>query len=239
MKFTKGSQWPFPIFLLKRIVLKCLYKFGSSLFVTIHAPTIPYVRSMVSIKACMWIFLTSFLLGGCQQALHRNCKKANWYKEAYLLALKGQGRDIYKKKASECLKFNVKINKSIFFKGYEKGALLFCQPDWAYKFGLDNQTYKDTCPKKMEKKFFKNYFKGQLHYYKKKLQLKSKELAESDSRLWRKRNEYELEANTHPETASEAFDKLESSKAENTRIRSKLNDLKLRIEALKKNLQSK
>ena len=201
-------------------------------FVLIQPPSfsLQYKKNLLSL---FFLFLF-ILLGGCQQAERKNCKNANWHKEAYILALKGYGRDIYKEKNKECLKFDIKINKDYFFKGYEKGASQFCQPRWAYKFGLDNQTYKDTCPQKMEKVFFKNYFKGQLHYHQKKLQNKSKELAESNARLWRKRNEYEFEANTNPEIASKAFDQLKSSKAENTRIRWELDELNSKVEILKK-----
>lgn len=181
------------------------------------------------------IFLsTLFTQLGCQHVNKKYCEDTNWRKEAFLLALQGENRSKFSEFQKQCKPFKVEISQQAFNEGFDEGASQFCQSDAGINYGKLGLEYKGTCEKHQnEIDFIKKYNHGRLIFLKKQLELKESKLEESDTRLWRKKNEFELESNTNPALAVKAYDELESYKAENERLKTEIQDLKKTIETLK------
>lgn len=171
-------------------------------------------------------------LVSCQQFTKKYCEDTNWRKEAFLFALSGENRDKYSEISKKCKSLKADIDKQVFDEGFDEGASQFCEATAAFEYGQQGYMYKGTCKKLNEPEYLKKYNKGRLSYLQNQYDLKQKSLEESDSRLWRKKNEFELEANTNPNLAVKAYDELESFKAENERIKSELEILKKLISDL-------
>lgn len=175
-----------------------------------------------------------FILNACQHYSKKSCEETNWRKEAFLFALGGEDPDIYNKIAKKCKALKVDVDKQVFREGFDEGATQFCSSASALEYGQGGYPYKGTCKNLNEKEYMKTYTKGRLIFLSSQYKKVSAQLEESNSRLWRKRNEYELEANTSPTLASRAYDELESYKAENERIKSDLESLQSMIKDLQK-----
>ncbi len=183
---------------------------------------------------CRWIPLFLIFLSACQQFTKSSCEKTNWRKEAFLLALSGENRSEFTKLAKICQRFKVQIDRQVFNEGFDEGASQFCEKDAALEFGKSGFVYKGTCENFNENEFVRTYIYGRLQFLNQKYKKTLKKLEESEARLWRKKNEFELESNTKPTLAVKAYDELESFKAENERIKSDLEGLKNMISDLKK-----
>jgi hypothetical protein len=174
------------------------------------------------------------LLTSCQQFSKSYCEKTNWRKEAFLLALSGENRDSYKKFAKKCAPHKTEIDKQVFNEGFDEGASQFCTNKAGLEYGKNGYPYKGTCQNINENDFIKNYIRGRLIFLNARYKSLEQQLEESDAMVWRKKNEYELEANTKPALAEVASDELESIKAENERIKADLEQLRAMITDLQK-----
>lgn len=186
----------------------------------------PEIPTLILISLC---FFTS-----CQQFSKSYCEKTNWRKEAFLLALSGENRDSYQKFAKKCAPHKTEIDKQVFNEGFDEGASQFCTNKAGLEYGKNGYSYKGTCQNINETDFIKNYIRGRLIFLNAKYKDLEQQLEDSDARVWRKKNEYELESNTKPALAEVASDELESIKAENERIKSDLEKLRAMITDLQK-----
>lgn len=184
------------------------------------------------IKNCIVFSLFTSLLG-CQQVHKKYCEQTNWRKEAFFSALQGQNRKQLLELQQQCQKFQVTINVQAYNEGFDEGAIQFCSTESGKDYGARGEKYNGTCEgHSNELHFLKSYKLGRLKYLKKQVKLKKIQLEESEARLWRKHNEFELESNTNPALAVKAYDDLESFKAENERLKSELQSLNKLIEDL-------
>jgi hypothetical protein len=179
-------------------------------------------------------FILSLGLASCQQFTKKYCEDTNWRKEAFLFALSGENRDKFHEISKKCKSLKVEVDQQVFNEGFDEGASQFCEPKAAFEYGKSGYMYKGTCKTQNENEYLKKYNKGRLSFLQNQYDLKQKNLEESDARLWRKKNEFELEANTNPNLAVKAYDEMESLKAENERIKSELETLKQLITDLQK-----
>lgn len=180
-------------------------------------------------------FIILFLsVTGCEHFSKKVCENTNWRKEGYLIALKGEPRSQFLKFKKKCENKNVEINEVVFNEGYDEGRAQFCKSESAYDFGKQGFKYQGACQDlpQGENEFLISYNKGRIEFLKKQMKSLKAKLADSETRLWRKRNEYELEANTNPASASKAYDELESFIAENERLKQELDELNNMISAL-------
>jgi hypothetical protein len=183
------------------------------------------------------IFLILFLLPlliHCEHYTKKFCENTNWRKEGYFIGLKGEPRSHFLRFKTKCESKNVDISEAVFNEGYDEGCAFFCKAEPAFEFGKSGFKYQGACKDlpQGEQLFLSNYNKGRIEFLKKQIRLLKSKLAESDTRLWRKRNEYELEANTNPALASRAYDELESFIAENERLKQELGDLNATVKEL-------
>lgn len=185
------------------------------------------------IKVLVFISLT-FGLIACQQFTKSHCEKTNWRKEAFLLALAGESRNSFNKISKQCKKFKVDIDAQVFNEGFDEGAIQFCNTKSGITYGQQGGTYRGTCKNFNETEYIKSYINGRLSFLNNQYNLKKISLEESEARLWRKRNEFELESNTNPNLAVKTHDELESLKAENELIKTELENLKKMISDLQK-----
>lgn len=175
-----------------------------------------------------------FFLTACQQYSKSYCEKTNWRKEAFVLALSGESRSSYDKFAKRCQPFKTEIDKQAFNEGFDEGASQFCTNQGGLDYGKNGYLYKGTCKNFNETDFVKNYIQGRLKFLEAQLKKTQEQLEESDARVWRKRNEYELESNTKPAFAENAQDELDSIMAENDQIKSDIEKLSALIADLQK-----
>ncbi len=180
------------------------------------------------------IFLTAmaqtcFFLS-CQHISKKYCEDTNWRKEAFVVALQGENRTKFIEFQNQCKPFKVDLNQQSFDEGFDEGASQFCLSEAGREFGASGLIYKGTCEKHAnEIDFFKNYKLGRLDFLKNQFDSKSKKLEESNARLWRKKNEFELESNTNPALAVNAYNELESYRVENERLKSEIGNLNAQI----------
>lgn len=174
------------------------------------------------------------LLTGCQQSSKKFCENTNWRKEGFFTALNGKSRRIFEDYSKKCKEKKVELNSAVFNEGFDEGASQFCERSAAIAYGAEGLLYDGTCEDLNEVEFLKSYRKGRLSFFQRKYNSKKTQLEESESRVWRKNNEFKLEVNTNPGLASIAYDELESLKAENERLKSELMIIKESIRDLKK-----
>ncbi len=169
------------------------------------------------------IFITQL---GCQHVDKKYCEDTNWRKEAFLLALQGENRNRISEFQKQCKPFKVEISAQAFNEGFDEGASQFCNSNAGVSYGASGSEYKGTCERHAnEIDFLKSYNRGRLSFLKNQLIVKREKLEDSETRLWRKKNEFELESNTNPALAVKAYDELESYQAENERLKVELEGL--------------
>lgn len=204
----------------------------ASLFISIF---FVFKEHFLNKKIFLFLNIVTFLgLGGCQHFSKNYCEDTNWRKEAFLYALSGESRDIFKNISKKCKAFKVDVDQQVFNEGFDEGAAQFCSPPAGFDYGKGGYLYKGTCKNLNEKEYMKSYIQGRLVFLNEQFKKTNAQLEESNARLWRKKNEYELEANTNPALASRAYDELESYRAENERIKSDLEAIKEMISELQK-----
>ncbi len=194
----------------------------------------PIKLILLTLKFCLYLLFANFALTACQQYSKRYCEKTNWRKEAFLLALSGESRDIYVKFAKKCRTHRTEIDKQAFDEGFDEGTAQFCTNKAGLEFGKNGYLYKGTCKNLNENDFIKNYIRGRLIFLNKQHKKIQHQLEDSEARVWRKRNELELESNTKPVMADVVSDELDSIIAENERLKGDLENLKSLINDLQK-----
>lgn len=178
------------------------------------------------------VFLIFLGLTACQNTAKQECEDKNWRQQAYLDALNGLPLNRFQKVQDQCQKFNVEIQSEIYKEGYDLGLVKLCTRQQGFEFGLKGREYYGTCKERDEEGFLKAYRSGRLQYLKKVHAQLYKDIQESEGRVWRKQNEYELEANSNPQAAKEVYDILESYRAELTKLQQEYADVKTRIDEL-------
>lgn len=169
-------------------------------------------------------------LAGCQNTAKKDCEDKNWRQQAYMDALNGIPLKNFQKIQEFCQKrFNIEIQNEIYKEGYDLGLVKLCTPIQGFEFGKNGQEYRGTCRERDEDSFLKSYRQGRLEFLKKARQQLTIEIQESEGRVWRKQNEYELEANSNPTAAREAYDVLESYRSELLRLQEEHTQLNKRI----------
>lgn len=183
------------------------------------------------IKALFFTFTLALLgLIGCQNSAKKECEEKNWRQQAYMDALNGIPLKNFKKTQEQCQKrFNIEIQNEIYKEGYDLGLVKLCTREQGFEFGINGKEYFGTCQERDEDTFLKSYRFGRLEYLKKLRQHLNTEIQESEGRVWRKQNEYELEANSNPTAAREAYDVLESYRSELLRLQEEQTRLNKRI----------
>lgn len=178
-------------------------------------------------------------LAGCQNSAKKDCEDKNWRQQAYMDALNGIPLKNFQKTQELCQKrFNIEIQNEIYKEGYDLGLAKLCTPVQGFEFGKNGKEYRGTCRERDEDSFLKSYRQGRLEFLKKARQQLTIEIQESKGRVWRKQNEYELEANTNPTAAREVYDVLESYRSELLRLQEEHSQLNRRIADLESMLKT-
>lgn len=181
-------------------------------------------------------FITSFALlslSACQSLEKVRCEENNWRQQAYIDALEGQTLDEATPTLKRCKeRFNVDIRSEVYKEGFESGLAKLCTRSYGYEFGLKGYEYKGTCQTREEPGFLMAYRSGRLQYLKSLRQQLQLDIQDSEGRVWRKKNEYELEANSNPQAARQAYDVLESYRAELQKLRESQAEINARIAEL-------
>lgn len=195
-----------------------------------------YIGFAMRLNQKILFSLLTLMLGtlfGCQNTEKIKCEQTNWRQQAYLDALNGSDINDFKKTKDRCLKlYKINIKSELYQEGFETGLAKLCHPDAAMQLGLSGKEYRGTCKNLDEEKFLTAYRKGRLVFFRQLYNENTKKILDSEARVWRKQNEYELEANSNPEAAREAYDVLESYRSELSRLQKEKEQLKQKIDEL-------
>lgn len=179
------------------------------------------------------IIVFSLLLQACQNTAKLGCEDTNWRQQAYVDALKGVPIDKFTSTQQYCHKnFGIEIQSEMYKEGYDLGLAKLCTRSQGFEFGAKGKEYFGTCKESDEEGFLKAYRSGRLKFLSKLSNQLNQEIQESEGRVWRKQNEYELEANSNPQAAREIYDVLESYRAELLKLQNDQLELKTRIQDL-------
>src|SRR5690606_38578166 len=83
-------------------------------------------------------------------------------------------------------KYGIEIRSEMYKEGYDLGLAKLCNRNQGFEFGLKGKEYFGTCKNADEEGFLKAYRSGRLQHLSKLANQLSKEIRESEGRVWRK-----------------------------------------------------
>ncbi len=107
--------------------------------------------------------LILFVLGfaaSCSTMTKEDCRDGDWNTQGFEDAAHGRPKGDFDRHAATCKDFGYPVDEEMYARGYEKGLERFCTYKRGYKFGLADETYRDTCPEESEPEFYKGYTAG-------------------------------------------------------------------------------
>ncbi|MCX9155062.1 DUF2799 domain-containing protein [Niveibacterium sp. 24ML] len=106
-----------------------------------------------------WIALPLLLLtlGGCASLSEKECRDADWEQIGYRDGLAGAARTRASDHGEACGKIGIKVDRPLYFKGYDAGLLRYCTPENAIEVGLAGAAYYGTCPPDTDALFTDHY----------------------------------------------------------------------------------
>jgi hypothetical protein len=110
------------------------------------------------------LFILGFFAMGCATAYtSETCPKIDWAKKGYDDAMSG---DQLNRNALQSCSSYVDYDKTAkaYSDSYNKGLDVFCTQEQGYSWGFQGNTYRETCPVTLEKKFLTGYSTGKQQY---------------------------------------------------------------------------
>jgi hypothetical protein len=108
--------------------------------------------------------LTALLvLGGasCTTVTKKECQQGDWNQIGFDDAVHGEKISNIKRYESACRDHGYPVDQELYERGYEKGLESFCTYQRGFNHGLQDRSYRGTCPEEFDGEFRRGYERGQ------------------------------------------------------------------------------
>ncbi|MFY8275421.1 DUF2799 domain-containing protein [Pseudoalteromonas sp. SSDWG2] len=97
--------------------------------------------------ASKYVFTLGFmaLLSGCAQLSEQQCRRGDWFDIGFDHGLEGKSIQQGKSILYECLDYGVRPTLQDYQRGHAEGLKDYCQPENAFKQGLNGANYNPIC----------------------------------------------------------------------------------------------
>ena len=106
-------------------------------------------------------------LSGCATHLsEEQCRSMNWHQMGFNDADQGHNSRDLSQYTSDCAKFNIAVNTTLYQKGWDAGARDYCQPNKGFDLGANGENYSHICPANLAAKYKHQWQLGLDKYWK-------------------------------------------------------------------------
>ena len=96
------------------------------------------------------------LLSGCSTLSEQECRSADWYQLGIKDGQQGEPANLLDEHKESCTHYGVQPDESKYLAGREAGLKQYCQPENAFRTGMNGEEYKGVCPLDRDVTFRRN-----------------------------------------------------------------------------------